>query len=171
MHTIRLRGPWQVEPVERLFFSRMGIVRKRVIFRPGSATMPADWSEFFGADFLGRVVYRRSFQKPTGLDSGERVCASGRTAAIRARVSCGKAMSCDFVPPGERVGRFEITDRLEDHNELEIIVDHPDLSDASCEGAIGETPFATWRIGGGSAAGDRGLNFATEDTESMRDER
>ncbi len=35
--------------------------------------MPADWADLFGRDFFGRVRYRRTFQKPTGLESGERV--------------------------------------------------------------------------------------------------
>ena len=39
----------------------------------GTMTMPADWCGSLGADFLGRVRYRRNFQKPTGLESGERV--------------------------------------------------------------------------------------------------
>src|SRR5262245_41560156 len=75
MHTIRLRGPWQVEPVYRFVHSSDGAHNESAdeLPLPARVTMPADWAETCGADFRGRVRYRRTFQIPTGLDSGERV--------------------------------------------------------------------------------------------------
>ena len=77
MHTIRLRGPWRVEPVERFVLQRgWWLTSARALSLPAAATMtmPADWAAVRWAPiFLGRVRYRRIFQKPTGLESGERV--------------------------------------------------------------------------------------------------
>jgi hypothetical protein len=88
--------------------------------------MPADWSGLLGADFLGRVCYRRTFQKPTGLGSGERVWLVVEAARSEARI-LWKGDLVGFVNPGETAGRFDITDRLEDQNAVEVIVDHPAL--------------------------------------------
>src|SRR3954469_25952021 len=75
MHTIRLRGPWQVEPLKRFVLQSDGTYKPVEDGLPASGrmTMPADWSRLLGADFLGRVCYRRTFQKPTGLESDKRV--------------------------------------------------------------------------------------------------
>jgi hypothetical protein len=90
--------------------------------------MPADWSAVFGADFIGRVRYHRTFQKPTGLDSGERVflvIEAPRSAACL--LLQGKLLG--FIDAGEERGRFDITDQLDSHNRLEIFVDHPALNE------------------------------------------
>src|SRR3990172_10837531 len=75
MHTIRLRGPWQLEAVQRFVRRADGEFDRGTGALPAQtkATMPADWCESMGPDFLGVVRYRRTFQKPTGLDSGEQV--------------------------------------------------------------------------------------------------
>ena len=75
MHTIRLRGPWQLEPLERYLIHDDGRVERVAEGLPASSrmTMPADWADAFGADFFGRVRYHRVFQKPTGLETGQRV--------------------------------------------------------------------------------------------------
>src|ERR1043165_4292287 len=128
MHTIRLRGPWELEPVARFVLQTDGSYKPVYDGLPpsGRATMPADWSATLGADFLGRVQYRRIFQKPTGLESGERVWLVVEPARSSACVLWKKNL-LGFVYPGGPAGRFDITDRLEDHNHLEIVVDHPDL--------------------------------------------
>src|SRR5262245_15207785 len=126
MHTIRLRGPWFVEPTKRFVPQPDGSYKPTEDDLPRSAraTMPADWSALFGADFLGRVRYRRTFQKPTGLDPGERVFLVVETQQSSACITI-KRQLVGFVYVGEPAGRFDITDRLEDHNRLEIFVDHP----------------------------------------------
>ncbi len=128
MHTIRLRGPWSVEPIYRYLLQPDGSYQSTQDDLPpaGRATMPADWSALFGADFLGRVRYRRTFNKPTGLESGERVWLVVEPAQSEAWV-IWKSDLVGFIYPGEPTGRFDITDRLEDHNTLEICVDHPAL--------------------------------------------
>jgi hypothetical protein len=93
------------------------------------ATMPADWSALFGADFLGRVRYRRTFQKPTGLDSGERVFLVVEGPRSGGRVELGRE-PLGTILEGAAL-RVDITERLEDHNTLEVEVDHPVL-DETC---------------------------------------
>ncbi|MEX2317647.1 MAG: hypothetical protein WD669_10885 [Pirellulales bacterium] len=126
MHTIRLRGPWQLEPVARFVPRPDGtyLPVKDDLPAAARATMPADWSASFGADFLGRVRYHRVFQKPTGLEAGERVWLVVEPPTSRGTVSLG-GMELGEVAHDGPPGRFEITKQLEDHNRLEVIVEHP----------------------------------------------
>src|SRR6476659_7700200 len=112
MHTIRLRGPWELEPVARFVLQADGSYQpvKDDLPAPVRVKMPADWSESFGADFLGRVRYRRTFQKPTGLESGERVWLVVEPARSGACIVWTKKL-VGFVDPGEPAGRFDITDQ------------------------------------------------------------
>ena len=128
MHIIRLRGPWQLEPVFRFVPELDGTYRPESEGLPAAArvTMPADWSAVCGADFLGRVRYRHSFNKPSGLDSGERVFLVVEPPRSSACITW-KGNLLGFIDPGELAKRFEITPLLEDHNQFEILVDHPDL--------------------------------------------
>jgi hypothetical protein len=130
MHIIRLRGPWQVEPVARFVLQPDGTYAFDEVDLPPPArvTMPADWAAVCGGDFLGRVRYLRTFQKPTGLDSGERVFLVVEPPRSSACLTWKKEL-LGFVYPGEPAGRFDITDRLEDHNQIEIFVDHPALDE------------------------------------------
>ena len=138
MHTIRLRGPWSVEPLQRFVLQPDGSYSETEHDLPspmGRVTMPADWSALFGAEFLGRVRYRRTFNKPTGLESGERVVLVIEPARSEACVMW-KGDVLGSVYSGEPAGRFDITDRLEDHNAVEICVDHPSLD--RMRGTVGD---------------------------------
>jgi len=91
---------------------------------PASArtTMPADWSEPFGTGFLGRVRYIRTFQKPTGLERGDKVwlvVEPPRSLGV-VRLS---GHELGTVRHGEANGRFDITAVLTDRNALEIVVE------------------------------------------------
>ena len=126
MHIIRLRGPWQLQAVAR-FAARAdghyGVVRDDL---PTStrATMPADWSESFGPGFLGRVRYVRTFQKPTGLDAGERVWLVVEAPRSKAIVRLADQSLGSVLVDGP-AGRFDISSLLADRNMLEIMVEHP----------------------------------------------
>jgi len=126
MHTIRLRGPWELEPVHRYVRQADGTYSSDTVELPAGTRMkmPADWSAAYGADFLGRVRYRRVFHRPTGLEGGARVYLVVEPARSDACITLEQAL-VGFVYPNEGNGRFEITDRLDDDNVLEIIVDHP----------------------------------------------
>ncbi len=86
--------------------------------------MPADWSEAFGPDFLGRVRYHRVFQKPTGLDEGQRVWLVVEPPRSRGEVALNDT-PLGVVGRRSAPGRFDITALLEDHNRLHIFVEHP----------------------------------------------
>jgi hypothetical protein len=62
------------------------------------------------------------------LDSGERVFLVVEPPRSAGRVFLHEAL-VGFVHPGDGAGRFDITDRLESHNRLEIFVDHPTLDE------------------------------------------
>ena len=100
------------------------------------ATMPADWSESFGAGFLGRVRYMRTFQKPTGLERGDKVWLVVEPPRSLGIVRLGRAASWepfDGVKPAD--GSISPS-LLADRNTLEIIVDHPALDAANRHAAI-----------------------------------
>jgi hypothetical protein len=144
MHTIRLRGPWNVEPLARFVPQPDGSYRpvKDNLPPAARATMPADWSASFGGDFLGRVRYHRVFQTPTGLEDGERVFLVVEPPRSHGMVRFFEQLLGE-VRHGGAPGRFEITEQLTDHNRLEIIVDHPSPSDTRFDakspgGLIGE---------------------------------
>jgi hypothetical protein len=129
MHTIRLRGPWHLEPIEQ--YVRRGDDRyaRSTDGLPANTrlTMPADWSSAFGEHFRGRVRYHRLFQSPTGLDLGERVWLVVEPPRSRGAVKLnGKPLG--DIRWRAAAGRFDITDLLEDYNNrLEIVVEHPAL--------------------------------------------
>ena len=90
--------------------------------------MPADWSTVYGSDFRGRVCYRRTFQMPTGLDEGQRVWLAVEPPLSIGIVSLGGEMLGTIRHSGP-AGRYDVTCRLQEHNYLEIIVEHPPLDD------------------------------------------
>jgi hypothetical protein len=103
--------------------------------------MPADWSGLLGADFLGRVSYRRTFQKPTGLESGERVWLVVEEPRSRGNVELNDRQL------GEAGGRFDITELLEDHNRLEIVVEHSAIDAQGVARDDGDTGSAGGLVG------------------------
>ena len=130
MHTIRLRGPWQLEPVARFEPESDGTYRATSENLPPAtrAKMPANWADAFGPGFLGRVRYVRTFQKPTGLESGGRVFLVVSPPQSEGCILLGGQL-LGFVYPGESAQRFDITERLDSHNTVEIFVDHPALDE------------------------------------------
>lgn len=88
--------------------------------------MPADWSGSLGRAFQGSVRYRRVFQWLTDLESGEQAYLIVEPPRSRGVVSLGGEVLGEVVWGGP-TGRFHVTQRLRDHNRLEIVVDHPVL--------------------------------------------
>ena len=63
-HRIRLRGPWECEPLERGRPARPP---------PRRMTLPCRWADGGLKDFSGRVRFRRRFGYPGQIDAYERV--------------------------------------------------------------------------------------------------
>ena len=128
VHTIRLRGPWQIEPIARYVALGDGQFKASVENLPPATKdkMPADWSAALGSDFRGRVRYTRRFHEPAGLEELEEVWLAVAPQCSRATIALN-GHSLGEVLRGEAVARSEITALLRDTNVLEIIVDHPRL--------------------------------------------
>jgi hypothetical protein len=99
MHIIRLRSPWKSACEADVCFQRCDV---------------PDLNEH-----LGRVVYQRSFNRPTGLANHQRVWLmvhrwDGRLESLRVN---GRAFS---VRAGEESCRVDITDQLQLHNQIEL---------------------------------------------------
>ena len=137
MHSIRLRGPWQLEPVYRYVRRADGEFEPRTDELPPPARlhMPADWSAAFGPDFLGRVRCVRTFNTPPGLVPEERVWLVVEPQRSTARVMMGDDTLGVVAAEGEPL-RVDITHRLDNFNRLEIIVEHPALVQG--KSAVGE---------------------------------
>jgi hypothetical protein len=131
-HTIRLRGPWQLEPLARFMLQADGSCGEESGDLPSAARakMPSDWIATLGRHFLGRVRYRRTFQMPTGLDEGQRVFLVVEPPRSRGTVHLGDEL-LGQVRQGDPPGRFDITERLQEHNYLTIVVEHPALDAAA----------------------------------------
>lgn len=130
MHTIRLRGPWQLEPVFRYVQRADGGVERSTESLPSATRMhvPADWSAALGDGFLGRVRYVRTFHAPPGLQFDERVWL-----VIEPQRSLARIVMLDetlgVVAADGSPRQFDITHRLSPENRLEIFVDHPATTD------------------------------------------
>lgn len=146
MHTIRLRGPWQLKPVFRYVRRGDGGFERREDGLPAATKMhiPADWSAAFGQDFWGRVRYLRTFHAPPGLQYDERVWLVVEPQRSEARVVLVED-TLGIVSAGGPTQRFDITHRLSPTNTLEIFVEHPPSESEAVEsesqlpgGLIGE---------------------------------
>src|SRR4029079_7101251 len=129
MHTIRLRGPWVLEPlqryVKRSFGGYAGLTNG---LPPGDrGQMPADWCATMGHDFLGVVRYSRKFNRPTNL-TRDRVWLVVEPPRSCGLVRVNRSFLGD-VRYGSAPGRFDITDLIEDHNVVDIDGEHPELDD------------------------------------------
>jgi hypothetical protein len=115
-HRIRLRGPWECEPVES--FSGGPVPAA------GRVKMPCRWAEAGWADFTGRVRCVRRFGYPGRLDEHERVWLT----------FAGADHAAEMTLNGHHLGRhegggpfeFEITSLLKPRNELVVLVESPD---------------------------------------------
>jgi hypothetical protein len=69
-HRIRLRGPWDCEPLRRASAKGQAEAPPPA---PRRMTMPCRWHEGGLADFAGRVRFTRRFGYPGQIDASERV--------------------------------------------------------------------------------------------------
>lgn len=136
LHVIRLRGPWEYEPLARSVRREEGTVGETAIDLPppGRIQMPADWGGTLGAEFRGRVRYRRRFGRPTGLTPHERVWLVLEGVDAMGDVFFG-GMRLGQVHAASGAARFDITALVQERNELVVEVELP-LMDAAQEAAV-----------------------------------
>jgi hypothetical protein len=109
-HRIRLRGPWDCEPLA-------------AAAAPRRVTMPCRWGEAGLVDFGGRVRCRRRFGYPGRIDPHERIWLTLEGAADRVELWLnGTALGRHS---GERPLEFEVTALLGSRNELVVDVEGP----------------------------------------------
>jgi hypothetical protein len=120
-HRIRLRGPWECEPLAAPETSA-----------PRRIHLPCRWDDAALADITGRARFRRRFGYPGRIDAHERVWLIVAGTAERLEVSL------NGVPLGEQAGgpsgEFDVTALLRPRNELVIDTAMP----AERSGAWGE---------------------------------
>jgi hypothetical protein len=137
-HSIRLRGPWEYQPLIRFVPLASGQMQATTDDLPpgGRIHLPADWGEALGRNFQGTVRFTRRFNRPTGLDRGSRVWLViddidwQAAAALNDRL-CGEVISsgASEVSDAQRCpARFDITAELLPQNLLSIAVSSPMLS-------------------------------------------
>jgi len=125
-HAIRLRGPWDYEILTHASIDVRGQRRdvKGDVAPAGRTTLPGDWGDLLGRDFQGRVRYRRRFNRPSGLDSHERVWLVVEGADARANVALnGRRLG--EVQAYALHGEFDVTECVEASNELTLEVEFP----------------------------------------------
>jgi len=113
-HRIRLRGPWEYEPV----------FGPAPLPAPGRMTMPCRWRDQGLPGFSGTVRFRRHFGYPGRIDHFERVWLTFAGLTGNAEVR----LNGQLLGPGKEEGpfEFEITSLLQNRNTLEVEVAGPE---------------------------------------------
>jgi hypothetical protein len=156
-HSIRLRGPWEFQPLARLKASADGSLLETADHLPpgGTLALPADWASKLGPDFWGRVRFSRVFHRPTGLDASSKVWLVVEDVDWCAHVVFNERalgdVVCRLADAPQAAGdtqrspaRWDITDRLQPENRLSV--------DVTCPG-INANGRALPRVGRGDASG------------------
>jgi hypothetical protein len=124
-HIIRLRGPWELEPLARYVAGGDPLCEEtRDLPAGGRVSVPGDWGELLGTDFIGRVRYTRRFNCPTNLGHGQRVWLALDGADPRADVVLN-GRPIGQVDGYQATTRFDITAAIQPHNGLTVEVCMP----------------------------------------------
>ena len=125
-HVIRLRGPWDIQPLARTTLQDDGTTTTE----PGSLPLatqtevPADWSVSLGEDFRGQVRYTRRFGRPSNLLASEKISlVIEQVDWIGEATLNGQILG--QLKSGDPPACFEITSLLEFRNELVIDIALP----------------------------------------------
>ena len=118
-HRIRLRGPWECEPIDGSL-------------PPRRVTMPSGWIAAGLAGFRGSARFTRRFGYPGQIDDGEHVWLLGENARGCRSVSLNGRLLSDS--PDDAFA-FDVTPILSQRNLLEMIV-QGDSDDAGLWGDI-----------------------------------
>jgi len=149
VHSIRLCGPWRLEPTGRFLSADVGLPRLVAQDLPETQTakMPANWSAVYGPEYCGQVRYTRRFHKPQGLEDREAVWLVVEPARSRAEVWLNGQRLGELSCADSRL-RVDVTKLLVDFNELVIVVTHPAI-DNSVDNPTNAIHDATSREPGG----------------------
>ena len=131
VHSIRLAGPWRLEPTGRFLPADAGLPRLVAVDLPEAQTvkMPADWSAVCGAEYCGQVRYTRRFHQPQGLQEGEVVWLVVEPARSCAEVWLN-GQRLGKLPVVDSQLRVDVTKLLVEFNELVIVVTHPAMDNS-----------------------------------------
>lgn len=152
-HCIRLRGPWDYQPLVRFLPESGGRSQPTTDRLPpgGTIHLPADWGDVLGVDFRGTVEFTRTFHKPTGLSPTSHVWLLVDEVDWHAVVTLNGRLLGELVASGESAAegnycpaRFDITADLLPLNRLAIKVTAPRL----CEGVPIDRPGREGQPGG-----------------------
>lgn len=109
MHIIRLRGPWQITPLN-------GDEPATSI----ETEVPGDWTAALGSDYRGSAGFVRKFGLPTNLTS-ERISLVVEQVTVRGSLALnGQPLGTQSAADGQR--KYDVTSLLKLRNELKIIV-------------------------------------------------
>lgn len=114
-YQIRLRGPWECEPLARAPESE-----KPDMPAACRMTLPCRWKEGGLRGFAGKVRFRRHFGYPSRLESHERLWLTFDGVADQAEVS----VNGQLLGQHEGAGRFDfdVSGILQDRNDLTVDV-------------------------------------------------
>lgn len=133
MHTIRLRGPWSFDPLERFDLPSHIDAPHQPLPEGGDVSLPDDWRTCIGENFAGVVRFRRWFNLPTGLTPEHQVLLVIDQVDGRAIVRLtGEHLG--IIEPGSGQFAAAVQDRLQPRNELTIDVAWPVLDPQSPDG-------------------------------------
>jgi hypothetical protein len=116
-HRIRLRGPWECEPL-----ARRGDSANEPLPPPRRVDVPCRWDDAGLPSFAGRVRFCRRFGNPGRIDAHERVWLTFAEIAGAAEVRLNDhVLGRRSGSPGE--AEFDATELLQARNELVVDVE------------------------------------------------
>jgi hypothetical protein len=140
MHVIRLRGPWEYEPLARAMRLETGDWQLQTADLPpgGRASVPADWGATLGPEFRGRVRYMRRFGQPTGLSPSAQIWLAVDGVDAFASVSLNGESLGEVVGP-EFQAQFNVTEYLKPRNILILDIEKPKLGAPGGHGSVSDS--------------------------------
>jgi len=136
-HRIRLRGPWNIEPLWRWVPGDQASWQQSSTDLPpgGTFTAPQRWSNVLGPDFRGSAKLSRRFHRPTGLEPDSKLWLVVGDLAWPTEIrlneqpiaSINSGRESGEEPPQESL-RSEIGRLVEPQNMLILLVTAPPIS-------------------------------------------
>jgi beta-galactosidase/beta-glucuronidase len=131
-HFIRLRGPWNWQPVSRWTQNPSGEWQLTANDLPqgGAIVLPGDWNAILGENHLGSVLFTRTFRCPQAIAAAAHVSLEIEDANRQAKVELNDQLLGEIIssqlPAAYTVqrcpARFDITRLLRPSNLLSVTV-------------------------------------------------